>query len=64
VEELTREAFWNRHVAGCDEHYLMHIMRDTDAFIKDLDVVAELDGKIVGNIVYTKGSILGDDGVS
>ena len=63
VEESTREAFWNRHVAGCDEHYLIHKMRDADAFIKDLDVVVELDGKIVGNIVYTKAYILGDDGI-
>ena len=27
VEELTREAFWNHHVPGCNEHYLLHIIR-------------------------------------
>lgn len=64
VEELTREAFWNRYVPGCDEHYLLHIMRDADCFIKELDVVAEADGKIVGNIVYTKAAIIDDKGLS
>lgn len=64
VEELTREAFWNHHVPGCNEHYLLHIMRDCGAFIRELDIVAEIDGEIVGNIVYTKAKILGDDGIS
>jgi len=27
VEELTREAFWNVHVPGCCEHYLIHTIR-------------------------------------
>lgn len=62
VEELTREAFWNHHVPGCDEHYLLHIMRKADSFINELDIVAEVDGKIVGNIVYTKAKIVTDDG--
>ena len=40
VEELTREAFWNTHVPGGDEHYLVHIMRNSESFIKELDIVA------------------------
>ena len=24
VENLTREAFWNHYVPGCDEHLLAH----------------------------------------
>jgi predicted N-acetyltransferase YhbS len=62
VENLTREAFWNRYVPGCGEHYLLHVIRDSDAFISELDVVAEVAGEIVGNIVYTKAKILGDNG--
>ncbi|WP_244648293.1 GNAT family N-acetyltransferase [Ruminiclostridium herbifermentans] len=62
VEELTKEAFWNQNMPGCDEHYLLHIMRSAPCFIKDLDYVAEIDGKIVGNIVYTKATILDDSG--
>ncbi|HEX9261014.1 MAG TPA: N-acetyltransferase, partial [Candidatus Bathyarchaeia archaeon] len=33
VEQLTREAFWNVHVPGCNEHYLVHIMRSSELFI-------------------------------
>ena len=62
VEELTREAFWNHHVPGCNEHYLLHIMRNCDAFIKELDFVSEIDGKVVANIVYAKSKIVGDSG--
>ena len=62
VEKVTREAFWNLYVPGCDEHYLTHILRDHEDFIKELDYVAEIDGKIVGSIMYTKSYLLGDDG--
>ena len=61
VENLTREAFWNVHVPGCDEHYLIHIIRDCEAFIPELDYVAVLDNKIVGNIVYTEAKIVDDN---
>ncbi len=64
VEALTREAFWNLYVPGCDEHYLAHILRDHEDFIPALDFVAEIDGKIVGNIMYTRSSIVGEDGVT
>lgn len=60
VEELTRKAFWNLSVPGCNEHYLAHIMREHEDFVPELDLVAELDHQIVGSIMYTK-SILTDD---
>lgn len=62
AEELTREAFWNHHVPGCDEHYLLHIMRNSDSFIRELNFVAEVDRKLAANIVYTKAKIIGDNG--
>lgn len=57
VENLTREAFWNVHVPGADEHYLVHIMRDTAGFVPALDFVAERDGALAGNIMYTKAHV-------
>lgn len=62
VEELTREAFWNLYFPGCDEHYLCHILRDHKDFIKELDYVAELDGRVIGSIMYTHSFLFGDDG--
>jgi predicted N-acetyltransferase YhbS len=62
VENLTREAFWNHHVPGCDEHYLAHVLRQSDCFLPELDFVAECGGQIVGNIMYTRANVLCDDG--
>ncbi len=64
VEELTKEAFWNAHNPGCDEHYLIHIMRGSGAFIPSLDFVALFGAKIAGNIVYTRAEIISDGGKS
>ena len=57
VEELTREAFWNVYKPGADEHYFVHTMRSHPDFIPELAFVLELDGKIVGNIMYTKACL-------
>jgi putative acetyltransferase len=62
VEELTREAFWNVHVPGCNEHFCLHNMRSSPDFIPELDFVAELDNRLVGNIVYTHGGIVNERG--
>ncbi|HQO69814.1 MAG TPA: N-acetyltransferase, partial [Clostridia bacterium] len=60
VEEVVREAFWNQHVPGCDEHYLMHIMRGNPDFIHKLDMVAVYQDKIIGNIAYMKAYVQED----
>lgn len=62
VEELTRKAFWNLSVPGCNEHYLVHIMRNHPDFIKELAFVLEKDGIIIGNIMYTKAKLIDDHG--
>ena len=61
VEELTREAFWNLYVPGCDEHYLVHKMRTHPDFISELDFVAVLNNKIVGNIMYTRSYLVDEN---
>ena len=45
VETITREAFWNLSVPGCDEHYYVHVMRSHADFIPELDFVLEVGGK-------------------
>ena len=61
VEELTREAFWNVHFPGCDEHLLVHNLRKTKEFIKALDFVAVYNDTIVGNIVYVETKVKNND---
>lgn len=62
TENMTREAFWNHFIPGCDEPYLVHIMRDSPAFVPELDFVAVDGDKIVGNAICVKAVIQGDDG--
>lgn len=64
VEELHRNAFWNVQVPGCSEHYLAHVLRKHPDFIPELDLVYELDGKIAGNVMYTKSELLEESGNS
>ncbi len=61
VEELTREAFWNLYVPGCDEHYLANVMRKHPDFIAQLDFVAVYDKRIIGNIMYAKSYVVDTD---
>lgn len=62
VEELTREAFWDLYKPGCDEHLIVHKMRDIPGFIQELDFVAyDDDDKILGNIMYSKAKIINNE---
>ncbi len=63
VEEITRKAFWNLYVPGCSEHYLVHIMRNHEDFIPELDFVIEKDQEVVGNIMYTRSFLVDETGV-
>lgn len=62
VEELTRRAFWNLNVPGCEEHYLVHIMRNHVDFLPELDFVTEENGSIIANIMYTKAKLIDEKG--
>ena len=62
VEELTRRAFYNMYIPGAVEHYLVHIMREHEDFIPELDLVAEISGRIVGSIMYTKAWLRDENG--
>ena len=62
VENLTREAFWGFTGPTCDEHYLVHLLRSVPAFLPELDFVAEMDGELVGNVMYSRAKVVDDGG--
>ena len=62
VENLVRESFWNVYKPGCSEHYVIHVLRDDPAFIKELDFVMEQDGRLIGQNMFMKTIIEADDG--
>lgn len=61
VENLVRESFWNIYRPGCFEHYVIHVLRNDQAFVKELDFVMEKDGRIIGQNMFMKTVIDSDD---
>jgi predicted N-acetyltransferase YhbS len=57
TEKMTREAFWDLYKPGCNEHFLLHQLRKSPAFIPELDYVACDGGILVGNIIYSLATI-------
>lgn len=62
VEDITRKSFYNIYVPGCFEHYLVHVMRGHEDFIPELDFVLELNGELIGSIMYTKARLVDESG--
>ncbi len=62
VENLVRESFWNVYRPGCSEHYVMHVLRNDPAFVKELELVLEKDGRLIGQNMFMRTRIDADDG--
>jgi predicted N-acetyltransferase YhbS len=62
VENLVRESFWNVYRPGCSEHYVIHVLRDDPAFVKELDFVMEQSGELIGQNMFMRTVINADDG--
>lgn len=60
-ELVTMRAFWNIHGPGCNEHLLVHKIRTSKDYLPEISRVAELDGKIVGVIMYTRAWVCDGD---
>lgn len=61
TENMTKRAFWNKHGQGCNEHYLVHKLRGDSEYIPELSRVAEVNGRIVGCIMYSKSYVIDGD---
>ena len=62
TEDLTREAIRNVYRPGCMEHYVLHCYREDPAFVPELDFVMELDGRLIGQVMYVRSEIQCSDG--
>ena len=62
VERLTRRAFYNLYIPGCVEHYLAKRLRSHPDFIPELDLVLELEGQVIANVMYTKNRLVDEGG--
>ncbi len=64
VENLIRESFWNVYRPGCSEHFVIHMLRDDPAFVKELDFAMEMNGRLIGQNMFMRTVIDADDGRS
>ncbi len=62
VEELTREAFWNKYAPGCNEHWLVRLLREEPGFRPWHSLVAEYGGHVIGHALLSPADILPDEG--
>lgn len=62
TERMVQRAFWNIHGPGCNEHVLVRLIRSCPDYLPEYSRVAELDGKIVGAIFYTRAKLVSDSG--
>ena len=62
MENLVRESFWNVYRPGCLEHFVIHRLREDPAFVQELDFVMEKNGRIIGQNMFMRAHIDGDDG--
>jgi predicted N-acetyltransferase YhbS len=58
TESITREAFWNLYKPGCDEHLILHKIRNCECYIPELDLVAVFGKEIIGHIISTRAKII------
>ncbi len=61
TELMAMRSFWNKFWPGATEHFLIRIVRESADYIPGISRVAELDGKIVGAVYYTKAWIADGD---
>lgn len=62
TEKMVRESFWNKYQPGCNEHYMVHLMRNHESWLPELSRIALVDGNIAGVIMYFKSKITQPDG--
>jgi predicted N-acetyltransferase YhbS len=55
---MTQHAFWNKHHLGCDEHYLVHKLRQHKDYLPEISRIAVKDGEVIGCIMYTMASVI------
>lgn len=62
AEMMVRRAFYNRQNPGCNEHYLVHLLRKSPDYLPAFSLVAESEGRIVGAIYFSKAFIRTEKG--
>ncbi len=60
VYSIVKNAFDSAEHSDGNEQDLVNALRKGEAYIPDLSLVAEINGKIVGHIMFTRATVGGD----
>lgn len=60
IYSVVKAAFDSAEHSDGNEHDLVNALRKGEEFIPDLSLVAEMDGKIVGHIMFTRAKVGND----
>lgn len=63
VYHVIKDAFEVAEERDGNEQDLVIALRSSDAFIPNLSIVAEVDGIVVGHILFTELALVGNDGL-
>ena len=58
TELMAMRSFWNKYWPGATEHFLIRIIRKSQDYLPEISRVAELNGKIVGAVFYTRAWVV------
>lgn len=61
VELMTQHAFWNKYRMGCDEHYLVHKLRQDKDYVPIISRIAVKDNEVIGCIMYSMAKVVDGD---
>ena len=64
VYHVIKDAFEVAEERDGNEQDLVIALRSSDAFIPNLSIVAEVDGIVVGHILFTELALVGNDGLN
>lgn len=59
-ENMIRESFWDVYKPGCEEHLIIHKLRESPALIKKLALVACDGERVVGLVVCPKVRVVNE----
>lgn len=57
MEEIVREAFWDKFSPGCSEHLVVHHLRGSAEAVPELCLAAEENGSLAGGIWYARAAV-------
>jgi predicted N-acetyltransferase YhbS len=60
TENMVREAFWDVYKPGCDEHLVIHKLRESPAFVQELDFIACDGDRIVGIVLCPTARVVNE----